>query len=81
MTQLVSEETTGVYPANRDRCKDGGKCHHSCTDGCFREKYCVPLSGSGLDDNWNPNNPIPLLKNELLTIDINKNSHNDIGVL
>ena len=36
-------------------CKDGGKCHHYCTaqEGCFRQKCCVPLSSSGLDDQWN----------------------------
>lgn len=35
-------------------CRDGGKCHHHCQNGCFREKACVPLSGSGLDDHWHP---------------------------
>lgn len=39
---------------NPDRCKDGGACHHACRHGCFREKYCVPLSNSGFDDNWQP---------------------------
>jgi hypothetical protein len=37
-------------------CKDGGTCHHACVvgSGCFREACCVPLSASGLDDNWKP---------------------------
>lgn len=34
-------------------CPDGGKCHHSCTAVCWRkDSGCVPLSISGLDDNW-----------------------------
>lgn len=35
-------------------CIDGGTCHHSCTanEGCFRRDGCVPLSCSGLDDQW-----------------------------
>ena len=35
-------------------CKDGGWCHHQCQKVCARqhELSCVPLSGSGLDDNW-----------------------------
>lgn len=36
------------------RCPDGGKCHHDCEQAapCFRSKSCVPLSGSGLRDDW-----------------------------
>lgn len=35
------------------RCADGGTCHHDCTDVCFRNcPGFVPLSGSGLNDDW-----------------------------
>lgn len=29
------------------QCRDGGTCHHYCSEsyGCFREQSCVPLSG------------------------------------
>ena len=27
-----------------ERCIDGGKCHHHCTDRCFRREACVPFS-------------------------------------
>jgi hypothetical protein len=39
-----------------ERCKDGGKCHHSCTAQCFRREVanCVPLGASGLTDSWEP---------------------------
>jgi hypothetical protein len=35
-------------------CIDGGACHHECSpDGeCFRAKACVPLTGSGLAEDW-----------------------------
>lgn len=35
-------------------CPDGGKCHHGCDTPCWRrdEGGCVPLTISGLDDNW-----------------------------
>lgn len=37
------------------RCKDGGVCHHDCKPGkCFRVSACLPLSGSGLPDDWGP---------------------------
>lgn len=26
------------------RCADGGKCHHSCTQRCFRRECCSPFS-------------------------------------
>lgn len=35
-----------------ERCADGGKCHHKCQDECSRRKSCVPLSGSGLANDW-----------------------------
>lgn len=35
-----------------ERCADGGKCHHMCDSECFRKDGCVPLSGSGLTDDW-----------------------------
>lgn len=35
-------------------CIDGGACHHKCDFpyNCFRKLACLPLSGSGLNDNW-----------------------------
>ena len=33
-------------------CPDGGKCHHACTDGCFRVECCEPLSGVFPDNQW-----------------------------
>ena len=50
---------------NPDACKDGGKCHHDCRGGCFREKYCVPFSDGGLDDNWLPITQRPNDKGQL----------------
>lgn len=35
-----------------ERCADGGKCHHRCTDTCWRRTSCAPLSGSGLRYDW-----------------------------
>ena len=35
-----------------ERCADGGKCHHRCTDTCSRRSTCAPLSGSGLRFDW-----------------------------
>ena len=36
-------------------CSDGGTCHHECFPGqCFRQRHALPLSGSGLDANWQP---------------------------
>ena len=49
--ELVSEESHNIG-RNPNGCKDGGKCHHDCRTGCFREKYCVPFSDSGLNDDW-----------------------------
>jgi len=49
INQMLVDDGTGRNP---NGCKDSGTCHHNCTEGCFREKYCVPLSGSGFDDNW-----------------------------
>lgn len=40
-----------------ERCADGGKCHHKCHDECSRRKSCVPLSGSGLANDWSVPNP------------------------
>lgn len=34
------------------RCADGGTCHHHCATSCSRKDTCVPLSASGLLDNW-----------------------------
>ena len=40
-----------------ERCADGGKCHHRCTDTCWRRTSCAPLSGSGLRFDWSPVDP------------------------
>lgn len=40
-----------------ERCADGGKCHHRCTDTCSRRATCAPLSGSGLRFDWSPVDP------------------------
>lgn len=56
-------------------CIDGGKCHHKCDPegACFRRDGFVPLSGSGLADNWqfpavpSQAEPAPLLTDEQLT--------------
>lgn len=38
---------------DRPTCKDGGTCHHDCRPGeCFRVRSCLPLSSSGLPDDW-----------------------------
>ena len=52
---LLSEGEKPSPPVRRE-CRDGGTCHHKCwpQEACFREQYCVPLSISGLDDNWQP---------------------------
>ena len=34
------------------RCVDGGKCHHLCDTECLRRDCCVPLTASGLNDDW-----------------------------
>ena len=36
------------------RCPDDGHCTHLCLPGrgCFRVKYCVPLSGVFPEDEW-----------------------------
>lgn len=45
-------------PVEREKvsCPDGGYCHHECKEPCARRDKlgCVPLTASGLDDNWNP---------------------------
>ena len=41
--------------AKKQKCPDGGTCHHLCEDNyCFRKQFCGPLSTSGLDLDWNP---------------------------
>lgn len=52
------EEIKAVHFVSQEKlgqtCMDGGTCHHSCQNECFRKTCCVPLSDSGLDDNWQP---------------------------
>lgn len=35
-----------------ERCRDGGACHHECTQTCFRRLNCGALTGSGLNPDW-----------------------------
>lgn len=35
-----------------DVCPDGGKCHHLCTQTCWRVSVCEPLSGVYPNDEW-----------------------------
>ncbi|OOZ41639.1 hypothetical protein BOW53_02875 [Solemya pervernicosa gill symbiont] len=54
-TELHRELSRISAGAGKRKCKDGGTCHHRCeANECFREESCVPLSGSGLNDNWQP---------------------------
>lgn len=32
-------------------CIDGGKCHHSCEQLCYRRRFCSPLGG--YEGPWN----------------------------
>lgn len=33
-------------------CPDGGRCHHDCTESCFRVNHASPLSGVFPNDEW-----------------------------
>lgn len=52
----MSQPTCGILVGEEqiigERCADGGKCHHHCDTRCFRKECCVPLSASGLADDW-----------------------------
>lgn len=39
--------------AKRDKCPDGGHCHHDCAAGCWRVSNAAPLSDTGWED-WPP---------------------------
>ena len=45
MNALHKVEAAAV-PAERlgEQCADGGKCHHACTERCFRREHCGPFS-------------------------------------
>jgi hypothetical protein len=43
------------------QCIDGGTCHHQCATECFRKSCCVPLSCSGLNDDWTPKRELPVM--------------------
>jgi len=44
-----------------ERCKDGGTCHHGCTQTCFRRLNCGALTGSGLNPDWSePTAPVEI---------------------
>lgn len=53
---LCAKPTCGVLAGEPEivgtRCADGGKCHHSCVDVCWRKDNCGPLTLSGLTDDW-----------------------------
>lgn len=34
------------------KCPDGGKCHHGCSEICWRVGCCGPLSGVFPGDEW-----------------------------
>lgn len=36
----------------KNRCPDGGTCHHDCQGACFRVQHCSPLSGVFPNDRW-----------------------------
>jgi hypothetical protein len=38
--------------ANKPSCPDEGACHHECHSVCFRVKYCSPLSGVYIGNEW-----------------------------
>ena len=40
-----------------ETCIDGGKCHHKCTELCFRRKCCAPFSD--YSGPWNYDQPQP----------------------
>lgn len=52
----ITTPTCGVLAGETEvigeRCADGGKCHHECAVSCFRRIACVPLTSSGLNDDW-----------------------------
>jgi hypothetical protein len=54
--QVTLKITYGLEERPGSQCLDGGKCHHNCTGdiGCFRKQTCEPLTGSGLNNNWEP---------------------------
>lgn len=62
-----SKPTCGVLAGEPviigERCADGGTCHHGCTAECFRRDCCVPLTASGLNDDWSApvEEPAPML--------------------
>ncbi len=38
-------QVNGAGEVLGESCLDDGKCHHSCTEQCFRRQCCEPLSG------------------------------------
>lgn len=53
-------------------CIDGGKCHHRCDPKgeCFRQRGCVPLSGSRLGDDWKlpAHQPAPVVDDAMVEL-------------
>lgn len=39
--------------SDKERCPDGGRCHHLCAEACFRVLCCGPLSAAKYPgDTW-----------------------------
>jgi hypothetical protein len=61
-TVVVPDQEPGLYlrlavtPDTRQRCPDGGTCHHSCKSGaladCERVRTSGPLTGVYSGDKW-----------------------------
>lgn len=48
---MTTPEPAELKP--KRRCIDGGACHHECEPQyCFRKETSLPLSASGLGDDW-----------------------------
>jgi hypothetical protein len=51
----MNSEETVFNTTNPDQfCIDGHQCTHNCSGDCFREKFCKPLTNSGLNEDWTP---------------------------
>lgn len=55
---MTTPEPAEMKP--KRRCIDGGACHHECEPQyCFRKETSLPLSASGLGDDWETKTDIP----------------------
>ena len=39
------DDARGTREQLGKQCIDGGKCHHACTERCYRRECCGPLTG------------------------------------